>query len=293
MARRPRCFIGERRITMGKYLTISVVVILLSVLALNCYADGTSTVQSEKIISITNPIETSTDGVSRLSTEEFLIYFKTWMDAWKAYIHTHRGACVVPILPEEVRLLKMGKTIIPAIIDIFEQDAIDGKLSQNERQRLITMERMITWKGFQPVNNKSRSLSEQMQLIVKWWNEDRKNTPAILNGMYTKWDIAVKANKDTDAYASLEEIRYMGIEALPFIMDKIKGGDHRLLNFVRELARNDSIGDNPSLDTVLLWWEKNKDRLTLPDPEPEVTIASPAPTTTGASSTTPVKSAAP
>lgn len=278
---------------MGKYLTISVVVILLSVLALNCYADGTSTVQSEKIISITNPIETSTDGVSRLSTEEFLIYFKTWMDAWKAYIHTHRGACVVPILPEEVRLLKMGKTIIPAIIDIFEQDAIDGKLSQNERQRLITMERMITWKGFQPVNNKSRSLSEQMQLIVKWWNEDRKNTPAILNGMYTKWDIAVKANKDTDAYASLEEIRYMGIEALPFIMDKIKGGDHRLLNFVRELARNDSIGDNPSLDTVLLWWEKNKDRLTLPDPEPEVTIASPAPTTTGASSTTPVKSAAP
>lgn len=254
---------------MKRYqMMISIAIVLLCMAIPECLADGVTTtlqkIMESQDVSYT-PENAASDAAKRHLREEFLVQYEVWMHDRVLYAEKYPTSSS-GAFPSGV--VKMGAPIIPIIIDIFIQDGKDDNLSPNEQMRLLSVVHLLTFKGFNPDKYGKQTLSQEMQLYVKWWNEDRKQTPLILKKMYGKWDSLMDDGKTYDANIILEDIRYMGIDALPFVIGKIKHGDDRLLKFVSKLARDYTLGDNPSRSDILSWWKKNKERLTLPAPEP-------------------------
>lgn len=274
-------------------VAICVEPVLLCLLALPCAVAGASATPDRSVSSQSTTVQSAKPDRAALK-REFQTRYDAWKDAIRGYLGAHHSANSYPILPEHQALLAMGVPVVPVIIDVFEQDEKDSKLDDNDRMRMVSLVYMITWKCFDWRKYDTRTPRDQMRLWVKWWKEERKQTPQILNDRYPKWDALMRADKTKEADDILEEVRYLGIDALPFVIGKISEGDMRLAGFVPKLARDRSLGENPSRETVLAWWEKNKDRLTLPDPEPDPVDDSAATPPSGASaSTQAVKSAAP
>lgn len=274
-------------------VTGCVAAMLLCLLVLPCSAAATGVTPGKTLSSQSTTAQSAKPDRAALK-QAFLIRYDAWVDAIGAYLGAHPAANAYPVLPEERALLNMGVSIVPVVVEIFDQDEKDSKLSENDRMRMLTLVSMITWKQFDWRKYDTTTLRNQMHLFVKWWKEDRKRTPQILNDLYPKWDALMKAGKTKEADDILEEIRDMGIDALPFIVGKVRDGDVRLAGFVRKLARDYTLEESTPRETVLTWWEKNKDRRTLPDPEPDPGDDSAAtPPSSASASTQAVKGATP
>jgi len=62
-------------------------------------------------------------------------------------------------------------------------------------------------------------------------------------------------------------IATLGVAALPLIIKKIEQGETDLIPLVSELTDN-QINENADVSDVLIWWQTNKNRWTIPFPEP-------------------------
>lgn len=204
---------------------------------------------------------------------EFDRHYTEWCRERAEWISQNPYASSLPVLSDGKAIVDMGAPALPFLMDklsdMLANSVLDNRLSAD----VTSLVRHITWRRFQdseypdgvPVDNHR----VEIQLYLNWWRKVRGDGPRRVESLYARWD---KMTKDGLAEPAtkvpLDEIRNMGIEALPFVMDKIQNGDERLVPFVSKIMRKQIGGETPTKQSVLDWWNANKAKLTLP-PLPE------------------------
>jgi hypothetical protein len=167
----------------------------------------------------------------------------------------------IPALPyiiektmEESRNSPFLFSIFPAICYITKANLVivfkekDGELVK-------------TISGFPYVAPKENEDSRAMWM--RWWNEGRKEIPQYFEMTYNEWEGAKEEGKDDEAQKKYQQIRKMGIFALPYIMAKISKGDDELIPMVSELTDSAVRTDDKPEDCVE-WWQQNKEKWYIP-----------------------------
>ncbi len=113
-------------------------------------------------------------------------------------------------------------------------------------------------------------------MYVEWWHEGRRDTPQQFETLYQEWKALAKQGQDEAAADKYRLIRRLGIAALPYIIKKVEQGDAQLIPLVSRLTSGaggapDAISSRASAMECLDWWNKNKQRWTLPHVKSETT----------------------
>jgi hypothetical protein len=151
-------------------------------------------------------------------------------------------------------LMEMGPSAVPFLIE---------KMAKGEDAQFFPREHaaccVITKKRFSATEISDAARNQVLpEIWVHWWNE-RSKTPQVFADLYAKMQTA----DSVQSLAAATEIRDMGVDALPLIMDKIRGGDEKMVSLVSEIMGQE-IGSTPS--SVLDWWKANEKNVRLPDP---------------------------
>jgi hypothetical protein len=102
-------------------------------------------------------------------------------------------------------------------------------------------------------------------LYKQWWINGKGQTPQQFNQRYLQWKDFKQQGKDNESKDKLEEIRSLGIAALPMIMDKIQQGDNELITIVSKLTDN-KVDPNSNAGQCISWWKQNKEDWLIPFP---------------------------
>jgi len=131
------------------------------------------------------------------------------------------------------------------------------KMKQDPNLKVAVTE--ITKKWFTEDERKNNSIEN---LYISWWNEGYKQIPQQFEKLYGEWNNLKKQNKGKEAKEKFQEIEYLGIPALPSIVDKIEKGDNNLIPLVSYLTNNE-IKENATAAECVAWWKANKDKWVL------------------------------
>lgn len=101
-----------------------------------------------------------------------------------------------------------------------------------------------------------------------WLKVGKKMVQKQFEDMYSAYNADKKRNPNlkADGKRYFREIMRFGVANLPFLMEKIKQGDTGLIPIVSQLTRE--VKPEASLQDCLSWWEKNKQKWTIPFDEP-------------------------
>jgi hypothetical protein len=158
-------------------------------------------------------------------------------------------------------IAKMGPKALPNLIEKLEKT---GDLGLNFPIILITKKSFI--KSEWPQGRYGDSTTEA-KLFIEWWDIGRKQTPKYFAERYSKWKILREQGneKESEAKAELENIRALGIAALPMIIEKVKQGDKELIPIVSKLT-DGQVEENASIPQCAAWWRDNKQKWLIPFP---------------------------
>ena len=117
-------------------------------------------------------------------------------------------------------------------------------------------------------------------MYVEWWHKGRKHTGEQLATLYQQWKDLTGQGEDEAARDKYERIRGLGIAALPYIIEKVEQGDVDLIALVSRLTSGaggapDAISSRASATECVDWWNKNKQKWTLPPVESETVSSTP------------------
>jgi hypothetical protein len=148
---------------------------------------------------------------------------------------------------------------------------------------------------------------QHVALVLAWWEAGQKGTTGRFEHLYSEWKrlktshsvlsrhtqlyedtaktISLVKNYDTvtEMGRTFEAIgRGLGLGALPPLMDKLRAGDYDVLPFIAQITREEATsldGHEGTLEErarrCLEWWDRNKDRWTIPFPDVVETAAVP------------------
>ncbi len=210
-----------------------------------------------------------------LGDSEFNQLFKGRLDAWgkarNAWVEANpQFSYLGGAKEEEDDLMALGSRAIPCMITLFEEQLKNRTWDNRYQADMYGLIVKLTKKWFdrseQPSGNSNYREFEQ-QLYVDWWNSGRAQTPAKFATLFSQWDNLEKANNKAEAEKVAGIITGMGIEVLPMLMKKIENGDRRLLPWIYRIMVTRVEWKKPDLDTVLDWWDKNKENLAFPPAE--------------------------
>ncbi|MEN6371368.1 MAG: hypothetical protein ABFD64_05070 [Armatimonadota bacterium] len=220
---------------------------------------------------------------------EFDSKYEAWVLAQGKWISENPFLSYTAILPEEKALVAMGPSVVPFMIEKFEKELSNPEWNDRFSGANLEIVWFITCKKFREdewPEGKFGDHQAKMEMYVKWWKEGRKKLPETFNTLYAELESLPKNPESESDKAKekdiLDRIRSQGVEALPLIIQKIKGGDKRFLPMVAIMkrftdadaviatklspaelkAREDQL--NWSTEEALAWWEANKERLKFP-----------------------------
>ena len=193
-------------------------------------------------------------------------------------------------------IVALGPRVVPLLVEKLESDpncwplgkAIEEVARLKLRRRYDKIARRTVFADFP-------EMPERVNPYAYWWRTGRRMRRTKFDGAYEKWKAARLSGVTTlrtevaalqpesftienvvhktslgEAY---EEMRSMGIDILPLLIQKFNDGDHDLLPLFGELTDGRGITHIGSLkDRVrftLEWWEKNKEDWLLPPAEEE------------------------
>jgi hypothetical protein len=146
-------------------------------------------------------------------------------------------------------LVEMGPSAVPFLIE---------KMAKGEDPQFFPREHaaccLITKKRFSATEISDAAQNHVLpELWVKWW-QGRSETPQKFAATYA-------GSKTSDSAKA--EIRDMGVDALPLVVEKIRGGDEKMVPLVNEIMGRE-VGSTPA--SILEWWTANEKNVKLPDP---------------------------
>jgi len=147
------------------------------------------------------------------------------------------------------RIVALGPRAVPHIVRQF----LDEPESNTEVRYVLSM----AWQEASGFGNIPDANPWYRTTIEEWWEGGQQLTD----------------QRFAEAYADddLEAIRWLGVAALPRVMQNIKQGDHRMLNVVQRVTvgKANLEGQSPAekAKSCLAWWEANRKWWTIPFPD--------------------------
>jgi len=148
-------------------------------------------------------------------------------------------------------IAKMGPKVLPYIME---------KVTQTKDMNFTLPLSIITGKRFLKSEWPGGKLSgsrTKVKLYISWWSNGRKLTPLQFNERYARLMELRDADKKDEVSECINEIRKLGIAALPMIIEKVKEGDKELIPIVSRLT-DGQVEENASISQCATWWRDNK-----------------------------------
>jgi hypothetical protein len=127
---------------------------------------------------------------------------------------------------------------------------------------------VITKKRFEEYEQKEYQVRDSIstaKAVVKWWNQAKNDTNIKFKKLYSEKNSLKAKGHLKEAREKLENIRALGIAALPMIKDKVGLGDQELVPLVSMLTGG-KVDPNASIQQCISWWEQNKEDWLIPFP---------------------------
>lgn len=193
--------------------------------------------------------------------------YHLWLIALSKWQKDNPSLRDVPVLPEMQSIIDMGSSIVPQLIAKMQ----DPSITIDQVRCLNAAMYLITWKRFTKTDWPTGTFADpkvKAQLYINWWKNDRKSAAQRFQSFYSDWEPAYRGQElvcQSDKWKSgLSGMWNMGIEAVPFIIEKIKAGDSRLAWMVSAMIPEAYLNERPTGDAVLSWWAKNQNKYKLP-----------------------------
>jgi len=207
------------------------------------------------------------------SADEMKDEFEERYEALQQYLESGEASARDPLLTGKgIKLywgiVKLGPPALPYIIE---------KIAQGD-WRLGGCVLMISKKRFYRSDYADvRAYGDAITtagMYVEWWHEGRKHAAEQFETLYQQWKGLKAQGQDNGAADQYERIRGLGIAALPYIIEKVEQGDGDLIPLVSRLTSGaggapDAVRSRASAAECLDWWDKNKQKWTLPPLETE------------------------
>ncbi len=203
---------------------------------------------------------TLTVSICRIQASETDVreQFEKKYHAWKVWVTDHPYSSTHTSNSEFAAIVKLGLPILPLLVEKIENSQSDFHL-----QAAIFR---ITKKRFErsqwPKGDYGGGQTAA-ELYVQWWNEGRKHTANEFATKYAARKEAIKQGETEKADRLLKEITWLGIDALPQIIEKIEAGDKSLIPIVSKLT-DGAVEVKSSKSDCLDWLENNKDKWVMP-----------------------------
>jgi len=157
------------------------------------------------------------------------------------------------------KIAKIGISVLPYLIE---------KATETEDMNLGLPIYIMTRKTFTRSEWPEGKLGDsrtKVKLYINWWGNGRKLTPQQLGQSYSQWKKLKTEGKEKEAKEKLEEIRALGVAALPIIIEKVKQGDNELIPIVSKLT-DGQVDPNTNNSQCVSWWQQNKESWLIPFP---------------------------
>ncbi len=192
------------------------------------------------------------------SETDMKIVFDEKYEAWKEWRkkHSYRSdhACNKPF----GAIVKLGVNVLPHIFGKMESYSEDSILE-------IAVLR-ITGKRFEKPELSDLGGSEMFaKLYIRWWEEGHKQTRQKFEETYRE----LRKQKSRDSKGAKDRcrrIRNLGIQAIPYAIKKIRGGDTEMVPLLSELTGGET-EKAASASECVSWWNSNKEKWTIPFPK--------------------------
>ena len=180
------------------------------------------------------------------------------MDAWGKYLEEHPRLSTLTSNRYYRDIIDLGMPAVPYLMEGIEKGnwALSGAIREITRKRFEEYERPADYRG---------GSQDYAKLIVQWWPKARKETPNQFSQRYSQWKDLKKKGKEKEAKEKLEEIRALGVAALPIIIEKVKQGDNELIPIVSKLT-DVQVDPNANTAQCVSWWQQNKENWLIPFP---------------------------
>jgi len=104
------------------------------------------------------------------------------------------------------------------------------------------------------------------RLYVDWWDGGYKKTPKQFEERYRRWRQFKQANKHAEAEKEYRRMIWLGIAALPNMMEKVKAGDSEIVAAISDLV-DGAVEKDANISDCNEWWQANEEAWTIPFPE--------------------------
>jgi hypothetical protein len=140
-----------------------------------------------------------------------------------------------------------------------------------EKQELASALREITRKHFG-----RRTLIDDVygdsDILIRsytaWWERGRSMASRDFDVRLRTWKNARALGNAGETEECWNDIRDMGIDIYPLLVDKIRAGENELVPMIAAIARKPIAGDPATRESVLEWWTMEAEKWTLPPPGP-------------------------
>ena len=152
-------------------------------------------------------------------------------------------------------IIKLGPSAVPYIIEKMKTDPV-----------LWYAVRVISKKCFEKHEwNETNNDKDAATLFLNWYNYGRFQTSQQFEKLYTESKNLKKVTKikESETKENYQMIKNLGIDALPYMVEKVKQGDTNLIPIISELADGE-IKSTAKPAECIEWWQKNKEKWTLP-----------------------------
>jgi len=170
-------------------------------------------------------------------------------------------------------MVKLGPRAIPYLLEKIENESYFVYL--------YVLYHITKWRGdnlkfanhptklmFGKVEGKGLSIrrgkSPATEFWNRWWNEFRPNIKQHFEKRYSEWKTLKNENKTEEVEKKYQRIVVLGIDAIPYLVEKISEGDSEFIDALSFLTDGDLKSDATASETVK-WWYNNKEKWTIPD----------------------------
>jgi len=232
-------------------------------------------------VAVSKPIcglEQKSAAPAVVTRELFEQRYSAWVDAILQWHKTHPYLSYTSAHKEEQALVGLGVSIIPFLVGKFNGE----QWGENNfmRANMLDAMQLITRKSFSEEECRegpSRYPQQnEMQLYVRWWKLGRKAALEGFEATYNEWKR--QGSKFGSGYQNTPSVKILrlGLDVLPLLMAKIRAGDSESIGLVRRMVIHPSEERRMSVEeldkwwsaqdckSIIEWWSKNKQRLTLP-----------------------------
>ena len=161
-------------------------------------------------------------------------------------------------LKEFQDIIDLGLPAIPAIVELTEKNAfLSAAIKRIAKLRL--REKYI---GHTKIFPDFQEIKILLHTPRYWWSEIRPNIRFHFDRFYAAWKEAKRTGAE-DLPEKFKNVACLGVDVLPFLVEKISQGDTELTELISYLTDGE-VRSAATPEECKSWWEENHAKWTIP-----------------------------